>query len=147
MMVSPGDSVPANSDPSITQSAPAAMALGISPKNRTPLPLWLSPPAIPQRVVGITPAMIRVSNRSWSYPYFDRIGTVINQIFGRFASGHVSDQHLAQEVDFMSFTNNPLSMPMSGVDNNGIYTSFYQCCSPLYRIGCNPTAAATRRRP
>ena len=37
MMVSPGDSlVPANSDPNITQSAPAAIALGISPVYRIP---------------------------------------------------------------------------------------------------------------
>ena len=36
-MVSPGDSlVPASSDPNITQSAPAAIALGISPVYRMP---------------------------------------------------------------------------------------------------------------
>ena len=39
MMVSPGDSlVPANNDPSMTQSAPAAIAFGISP-------VYLMPPS------------------------------------------------------------------------------------------------------
>ena len=37
MIISPGDSfVPANKEPSITQSAPAAIALGISPVYRIP---------------------------------------------------------------------------------------------------------------
>ena len=62
-MVSPGDSsVPANIDPSITEFAPAAIALGISPVKRIP------PSAIMGRLISLTAFDTSIIADNCGYP-------------------------------------------------------------------------------
>ena len=134
--MSPGDSsVPAKRPPTITASAPAAMALAMSPEYRTP-PSAIIPgrdlrrtkaaATLPMAVAcgTPTPATIRVVQMEpGPISNFNRIGPGVGESDGGFFGGDVSgdDKHL--RMLFLNFAhpkNDSARMAVGGVNYNCI---------------------------